>query len=356
MLVYQNAGTVQHRVREPRHRPAGAAQLAVAPRSAPGRSSTTTTQYVAAHARVRAGRPARGAARRGDRPGSRAGCGYELDGEMQLAVGDPDPVGGRRLLRDRLARRRARTPSSALGVSLRRRRRSSPPSPAPPSGWWASRRALRPAAPACRRAATALAAGRLDTRLEPSDDPDLRPITASFNDMAQALAGPHRAGRPLRVRRQPRAALAAHDAGRVDRGAWTTSATTCPTRARAALDLMVGRHRPLPAAGRGPARDLPLRRRRGPPRARGGPPRRAGDAGGEPLHRRRRARRARRRAGRRGRAGRQAPHRAGDRQPPRQRRQVRRRRHRRVAAPGRRRHPDRRRGPRRRACPRRTAS
>ena len=36
-------------------------------------------------------------------------------------------------------------------------------------------------------AATAIAAGLLDTRLESSDDPDLRPIAASFNDMAQAL-------------------------------------------------------------------------------------------------------------------------------------------------------------------------
>ena len=53
-------------------------------------------------------------------------------------------------------------------------------------GWWASRRALRPLT-GVSTAATALASGRLDTRLESSDDPDLRPIAESFNDMAQAL-------------------------------------------------------------------------------------------------------------------------------------------------------------------------
>ena len=53
-------------------------------------------------------------------------------------------------------------------------------------GWWAARRALRPLT-SVSTAALALATGQLDTRLEPSIDPDLRPITASFNDMAQAL-------------------------------------------------------------------------------------------------------------------------------------------------------------------------
>jgi signal transduction histidine kinase len=53
-------------------------------------------------------------------------------------------------------------------------------------GWWASRRALRPLA-SVSTAAMSLAAGRLDTRLEASADPDLLPITASFNEMAQTL-------------------------------------------------------------------------------------------------------------------------------------------------------------------------
>ena len=42
-----------------------------------------------------------------------------------------------------------------------------------------------------------------------------------------------------------------------------------PERAQAALDLLVGRRRPLPGPGRGPARDLPVRRRRDPPAPRG---------------------------------------------------------------------------------------
>ena len=75
----------------------------------------------------------------------------------------------------------------------------------------------------------ALAAGRLDTRLEPSDDPDLRPITASFNDMAQALQD--------RIEQDARFASdvshelrsPADDPGRLDRGAAATSATTCPS-------------------------------------------------------------------------------------------------------------------------------
>src|SRR3546814_20989435 len=33
----------------------------------------------------------------------------------------------------------------------------------------------------------ALAAGRLDTRLEASEDPDLAPIASSFNEMARTL-------------------------------------------------------------------------------------------------------------------------------------------------------------------------
>ena len=53
-------------------------------------------------------------------------------------------------------------------------------------GWWASRRALRPLADVSA-AAEAIAGGRLDTRLEGTDDPDLGTLSASFNDMAQAL-------------------------------------------------------------------------------------------------------------------------------------------------------------------------
>jgi len=53
-------------------------------------------------------------------------------------------------------------------------------------GIFAARRAVRPVATAAQ-AASAIAGGRLDTRLESSDDPDLRILTESFNDMAEAL-------------------------------------------------------------------------------------------------------------------------------------------------------------------------
>lgn len=53
-------------------------------------------------------------------------------------------------------------------------------------GWFAANRAVRPLADAAQ-AAQLIAGGRLDTRLEPSDDPDLRTLANSFNDMASAL-------------------------------------------------------------------------------------------------------------------------------------------------------------------------
>jgi signal transduction histidine kinase len=53
-------------------------------------------------------------------------------------------------------------------------------------GLWSSRRVVRPLADAAA-AASAIAGGRLDTRLEPTDDIDLRGLTAAFNDMASAL-------------------------------------------------------------------------------------------------------------------------------------------------------------------------
>jgi two-component system sensor histidine kinase MtrB len=53
-------------------------------------------------------------------------------------------------------------------------------------GVWSSRRVVRPLADAAA-AAKAIAGGRLDTRLEPTDDSDLRALTSAFNDMAVAL-------------------------------------------------------------------------------------------------------------------------------------------------------------------------
>jgi signal transduction histidine kinase len=84
----------------------------------------------------------------------------------------------------------------------------------------------------------ALAAGRLDTRLAASADPDLRPITASFNEMAQALQD--------RIERDARFAS---DVSHELRSPLMTLAASIevmdnqreemPERARAALDLMV---------------------------------------------------------------------------------------------------------------------
>lgn len=53
-------------------------------------------------------------------------------------------------------------------------------------GSWASRRALTPLAEV-RAAAESLAAGELDTRLDPPADADLASLTASFNGMARSL-------------------------------------------------------------------------------------------------------------------------------------------------------------------------
>jgi signal transduction histidine kinase len=53
-------------------------------------------------------------------------------------------------------------------------------------GWGASRRVLRPVTDVAR-AASAIAEGRLDTRLDVGDDPNLRPLADSFNAMADAL-------------------------------------------------------------------------------------------------------------------------------------------------------------------------
>ena len=53
-------------------------------------------------------------------------------------------------------------------------------------GTWAARRTLSPLGDV-RRAAEALAAGELDTRLDPPADADLASLSASFNGMAQSL-------------------------------------------------------------------------------------------------------------------------------------------------------------------------
>ncbi|HKE73875.1 MAG TPA: HAMP domain-containing sensor histidine kinase [Acidimicrobiales bacterium] len=104
-------------------------------------------------------------------------------------------------------------------------------------GWWAARRVLRPLR-GIGDAATAIATGHFDTRVEASDDPDLAPLAASFNEMAMALE--ERIERDARFAsnvshelRSPLMTLAASiEVLENQRG-------DMPDRAKAALDLMV---------------------------------------------------------------------------------------------------------------------
>jgi signal transduction histidine kinase len=104
-------------------------------------------------------------------------------------------------------------------------------------GIWASRRAVRPLAEAAL-AAKAIAGGRLDTRLESTDDKDLRELSTAFNDMAAALQ--------LRVERDAR--FASDVSHELRSPLMTLSASIevlqarrdeMPERAATALDLLV---------------------------------------------------------------------------------------------------------------------
>jgi len=104
-------------------------------------------------------------------------------------------------------------------------------------GGFAASRAVRPLAEAAQ-AAKAIAGGRLDTRLEPTDDHDLRLLANSFNDMASALQ--------VRVERDARFAS---DVSHELRSPLMTLAASVevmqarraemPERAQVALDLLV---------------------------------------------------------------------------------------------------------------------
>ncbi len=103
-------------------------------------------------------------------------------------------------------------------------------------GIFAARRAVRPVGTAAQ-AASAIAGGRLDTRLETTDDPDLRVLTESFNDMAEALQ--------LRVERDAR--FASDVSHELRSPLMTLSASVevmqarrddLPERSRSALDLL----------------------------------------------------------------------------------------------------------------------
>jgi two-component system, OmpR family, sensor histidine kinase MtrB len=103
-------------------------------------------------------------------------------------------------------------------------------------GIFSARRAVRPLGTAAQ-AASAIAGGRLDTRLEITDDPDLRILTESFNDMAEALQ--------QRVERDAR--FASDVSHELRSPLMTLSASVevmearrdeLPERSRAALDLL----------------------------------------------------------------------------------------------------------------------
>ncbi len=103
-------------------------------------------------------------------------------------------------------------------------------------GIFSARLAVRPVGTAAQ-AASAIAGGRLDTRLETTDDPDLRILTESFNDMAEALQ--------LRVERDAR--FASDVSHELRSPLMTLSASVevmearrdeLPERSRAALDLL----------------------------------------------------------------------------------------------------------------------
>lgn len=105
-------------------------------------------------------------------------------------------------------------------------------------GLFAARRAVRPLGTAAQ-AASAIAGGRLDTRIEPTVDPDLRVMSESFNDMAEALQ-----------RRVERDARFASDVSHELRSPLMTLSASVevmearrddlPERAQSALDLLSG--------------------------------------------------------------------------------------------------------------------
>ncbi|MEO7428929.1 MAG: HAMP domain-containing sensor histidine kinase [Acidimicrobiales bacterium] len=161
---------------------------------------------------------------------------YDLRGQMQLVVGIPIPSVQAAYF-EIISLDDLESTLQALGVSLVGASLLTTLAGAA-LGAWASRRALRPLT-SVSTAAMELAAGRLDTRLEASEDPDLRPISSSFNDMAQSLQD--------RIERDARFAS---DVSHELRSPLMTLAASIevmsnqrddlPERARSALDLMVG--------------------------------------------------------------------------------------------------------------------
>ncbi len=116
--------------------------------------------------------------------GTAARMRYRMEGDLQLAIGIPLPDRQAEYFEIvplvELERTLESLAVSLLGASLVTTLAGAG------LGWWASRRTLRPLADVSA-AAEAIAGGRLDTRLDGADDPDLNVLVSSFNHMAQAL-------------------------------------------------------------------------------------------------------------------------------------------------------------------------
>jgi signal transduction histidine kinase len=161
---------------------------------------------------------------------------YSFNSEKQLAVGVPITAAGASYF-EIVSLRELESTLESLGVSLLGASLVTSLAGAG-LGWWLSRRVLRPVLDVSR-AAEAIAGGRLDTRLESMEDPDLALLTSSFNDMAQALQ--ERVERDMRF---------ASDVSHELRSPLMTLAASVevlenqrdelPERAQAALELMSG--------------------------------------------------------------------------------------------------------------------
>lgn len=231
VIVYQNATVVQRRARD-----ADLQELLSTLSSPLGGRPVLLTADGPVSLTAEFGRDALPAALRETvEGGTPARMRYELRGKMQLAVGIPIPSANVTYF-EIVSLSDLQDTLEALGVSLVGAALVTTLAGAG-LGWWASRRALRPLT-GVSTAALALAAGRLDTRLQTSADPDLQPITVSFNDMAQALQD--------RIERDARFAS---DVSHELRSPLMTLAASAevmnnqrdgmPERARSALDLMV---------------------------------------------------------------------------------------------------------------------
>jgi signal transduction histidine kinase len=109
---------------------------------------------------------------------------YRLNGEPELAIGIPLPEENAAYFEivslDELQSTLESLAVSLFGASLVTTLAGAA------LGYWISRRTLRPLSNV-GVAAEAIAGGRLDTRLEGGNDPDLEALVTSFNHMAQAL-------------------------------------------------------------------------------------------------------------------------------------------------------------------------